>query len=144
MKAANDLVLWDVPFGESRYPSLSLITEEGGDVAMLVVAPSGLDTYPKFLVRFPRVITLLCYEEAYAFNRGYRELTGIDSNRCAYLWTDSPWLQCYRKGREVFAWTDLWHYLIFGGDSIVEVIAAVQPTVERIEENRVIVTKHEV
>jgi hypothetical protein len=144
MDTATDLIRWDVPFAEARDPSVSLIAEQGGDAATLVVAPSGIDRYPKYLVRFGKVIALLCYEEAFAFDRGYRALSGIEPNCCAYLWTDSPWMQSYRKGADVLDWKDLQHYLVCGGDSIVELIASGQPKVEWLDEKRVIETKYEV
>ena len=144
MDTAADLVRWDVPFAEARDPSVSLITEQGGDAATLVVAPSGIDRYPKYLVRFAKVIALLCYEEAFAFDRGYRALSGIEPKCCAYLWTDSPWMESYRKGVDVFEWKDLQHYLVFGGDFIVELVASGQPKVERLDERRVIDTRYKI
>jgi hypothetical protein len=132
-----------VPFAEAHDPSVSLITEQGGDAATIVVAPSGIDQYPKYLVRFGKVIALLCFVEAFAFDRGYRALSGIEPKYCAYIWTDSPWMESYRKGADIFEWEDLQHYLVFGGDSIVELIACGQPEVERLDERRVIATKYE-
>jgi hypothetical protein len=144
MDTATDLVRWDVPFAEAHDPSVGLITEQGGDAAMLVVAPSGIERYPKYLVSFGKVIAVLCYEEAFAFDRGYRALRGIEPKCCAYLWTSSPWLESYRKGADVFEWKGLQHYLVLGGDSIVELIASGQPKIERLDERRVIETKYAV
>lgn len=143
MDTAAELVRWDVPFAGARDPSVSLITEQGGDAVTLVVAPLGIDRYPKHLVRFDKVITLLCYEEAFAFDRGHRALSGIAPDCCACLWTDSPWMKSYRKGTEVFDWKDLQHYLVFGGDSVVELIASGPPKVDRLDERRLIETKYE-
>jgi len=139
----TNLVRWDVPFAEGRDPSVSLITEQGGDVATLVVAPMGTDQYPKFLVRIESVIAVLSYEEAFTFDRGYRELSGIDARICAYRWMDSPWLQSYREGAGIFGWASLQHYLVFGGDSIVEIIAAGEPTIQRIEFKQLLSIQHE-
>ena len=144
MDTTTDFVRWEVPFSAARDPSVSLITEQGADAAMLVVAPSGIDRYPKYLVRFSKVMFLLCYEEAFALDLGYRALSGIEPNCCAYLWTDSPWTGSYRKGADVFEWKDLQHYLVFGGDSIVELIASGQPKLERLDARRVIDVKHEI
>ena len=144
MHTTGHLVRWDVPFADAIDPSVSVITESGGDVVSLVVAPAGVDRYPKFLIRFSKVITLLCCEEAHGFDRGYRDLPGIEQRCCTHIWHDSPWLESYQRGSEVLGWKDLRHYLIFGGDSIVELIASGQPTVERLEDSRVIVTSHEV
>jgi len=138
------LVRWEVPFAEARDPSVSIITERGGDVVTLVVAPKGIDAYPKFLIRFGNVVALLCYEEACAFDRGYRALPGFDRKLSAYLWIDSPWLESYCKGADVFEWKDLQHFLVLGGDSIVEIIAEGQPKLERLENTATNETKHEV
>lgn len=143
----TDLVRWDVPFAEACDPSVSLITEQGeqcGDAATLVVAPHGIDEYPKYIVRFGKVVALLCYEEAFAFDRGYRALSGIELKCCAYLWPDSPWVESYRKGADIFEWKDLQHYLIFGGDSIVELIADGQPKIERFDHPQIIEVRHRV
>ena len=75
---------WDVPFAEARDPSVSIITEHGGDVVTLIVAPTGIDQYPKYRVRFDKVISLLYYEEAFSFHRGYRTPSGsgMATTRC--------------------------------------------------------------
>jgi hypothetical protein len=145
MDTIADLTPWDMPFAEARDPSVSLITEHGGDVASIIVAPHGIDQYPKYLVRFDKVLAVLCYEEALALDRGYPGLPNLPSSVCAYLWADSPWLRASR-GRAVdfLQWPDLQHYLIFGGDSIVELLASGAPYVERIDERRVLEAKHEV
>jgi hypothetical protein len=144
MDAVTRLIRWDVPFAEARYPSVGVITECGGDVTTLVVAPKGIDNYPKFLARFEKVLALLSYEEACALDRGYSALPGFDPECCAYRWIESPWLESYRKGADVFAWKDLRHFLILGGDSIVEVIASGQPKVERLDKRAIMETKHEI
>ena len=145
MNTATDLVRWDVPFAGSRDPSVSLITERGGDVVILVVAPHGIDQYPKYLIRFAKVLGFLCHEEALDFDRGYRALTGLEASVCAYVWADSPWLRASRGyALEFLRLPDLQHYLVFGGDSIVELLASGASKVERIDKKTVIETKYEV
>src|SRR6516162_3212017 len=100
MSTTGHLVRWDVPFAKASHPSVSIITENGGDVISLVVAPAGLEKYPQFLVRFDKVLALLCYEEALALGRDYPEAAGVSSDGCAYLWPDSPWLRA-SHGRAV-------------------------------------------
>jgi hypothetical protein len=145
MDTATDLVRWNVPFAESHDPSVSLITEQGGNVVTLLVAPHGIDQYPKYLVRFDKVLAMLCHEEALDFDRGYRTLTGLEASVCAYVWADSPWLRASRGyAVDFLRLPDLHHYLVFGGDSIVELLASGASKVERIDKKRVIETKHEV
>ena len=43
MDTAADLVRWDVPFAAAKDPSVSVVTEQGGDAATLIVAPDGID-----------------------------------------------------------------------------------------------------
>ncbi|TXT16731.1 MAG: hypothetical protein FD138_4700 [Planctomycetota bacterium] len=147
MDTITDLVRWDMPFAEARDPSVTLIIEQGrksADVAVLIVAPQGIDTYPKYLVRFDKVLAMLCYEEALDLNRGYRTLTGSHDSVCAYIWRSSPWLRASRGYAEFLQLPDLQHYLVFGGDSIVELLASGASKVERIDERTVLETKHEV
>ena len=127
MRTITDLVRWDVPFAEASDPSVSLIAERGGGAAMLVVAPSGIDQYPKYLVRFDRVLVSLYYEEALELGRGYRSLSGIERSVCAYVWADSPWLRASTGHAELLQVDRLAALSSFGGDSIVELIAAGQP-----------------
>jgi hypothetical protein len=144
MATTSHLVRWNVPFAEARHPSVSLITEKGGDVATLVVAPSGIDQYPKYLVRFDKVLALLCHEEALTLGQRYQNLPGIESAVCAYIWADSPWLRDNRGVADLHHLPDLFHYVVFGGDSIVELLASGVSEIERINERTVIETKHEV
>jgi hypothetical protein len=71
MNAIADLTSWDMPFAGAPCPSVSLITEQGGDAATIIVAPHGIDQYPKYLVRFDKVLAVLCYEEALDLERVY-------------------------------------------------------------------------
>ncbi len=64
MDATTNLVPWNVPFAQSEVPCVSLITEQFGSSTTLVVAPDGIDRYPKYLVRFDKVLAALYYEEA--------------------------------------------------------------------------------
>ena len=143
MKAHFDLARWDTPFASSKNPSVSIISEEGGDIINLIISSAGVDTYPKYQIRFQKVIALLQYEEAFAFDRGYRSLTRDHEGCCSYIWKDSPWLKSYEKGSEVFAWKRLDHYLIFGGDSIVELIASELPDIQHIESPSCIITTYQ-
>jgi len=143
MSSAPEIVPWEVPFASSVDPSVGIITENLGETITLVVAPLGIDKYPKYIVRFDRVITSLCYEEACAFDRGYG-YPGKQDGSCAYRWLGSEWLQGYQKGVDLFGWKDLGHYLIFGGDSIVEVIACGTPDIKWLDAKTTITTIHEV
>jgi hypothetical protein len=144
---ADGLVRWETPFSENRFPSISIITENQGDVVSLIVAPDGIDKYPKYVVRFENVITLLCYEEAFAFDRGYKKLNRDEGNLCAYRWINSSWLKEYQKGIDILRKKntgELEHYVVFGGDSNVELIAFGHPKIERIDTKTFLETKQEI
>jgi len=146
-EAVSDLIRWDTPFAIGLDPSVRFITETPDSDAILIVAPGGLGAYPQFLVRFGRVVTLLCYEETCAIDRGFRELIRSEYDLCSYRWTTSPWLKHYRV-LEDFLFTNtpekLHHYVLFGGDSIVEVIALGEPQIERVDQKMTIEVKYEV
>ncbi len=144
MDATTNLVPWDVPFAQSEHPSVSLITEQFGSLATVVVAPHGIDQYPKYLVRFDKVLAAHYYEEALGLRGEYPAVAGLQTRGCAYFWPDSPWLHRSRGWAEDFLqWPELRHYVVFGADDVVEILAF-GATVERIDERRIIETKHEV
>ena len=147
MDATTYLVPWDVPFAKSGplYPSVSLITEQFGSSATVVVAPHGTDQYPKYLVRFDKVLAALYYEEALALRGEYPAVVAdAPTSGCAYLWPDSPWLRASRGWAEFLQWPEPQHYVIFGADDVVELLASGESKVERIDEKTVLETKHEV
>ena len=65
----SELIRWDVPFTEWRGLSTWVITESLDSFAIIVAPLSDKrpeDNYPKYMIRFERVLTLLTYEEACA------------------------------------------------------------------------------
>ena len=142
-EAKSDLIRWDVPFAISRCPSIGVITDPDSSKVVLVVRPHGFEKYPQYLVRFFGVVALLCYDDdPGAFDRGYASLIRSEHDLCAYRWITSPWLQRY----STFNHSDekLSHYLLLGGDSIVEVIALGEAEVEQVDKKTLIEMKHEV
>ena len=92
------LIRWETPFTEARCPSVGLlITSKGIEVDILkaVVAPGGIDEYPKYLVDFGRVIAFTCFEEAHSPERDFGSAEIGETGLCAYRYLDSPWLQSY-------------------------------------------------
>jgi hypothetical protein len=124
-----------------------VIIESSGSDVTLIVAPDGLGAYPQYLVRFGQVVTLLCYEETCAIDRGYGGLVRSEYDLSAYRWITSQWLQHYRVLEDIYfnkSPEKLHHYLLFGGDSVVEVIALGEPQVERVDQKMTIEVKYEV
>ena len=141
----ENIVPWDVPFAQFKYPSVNIITEQFGISAMVVVTNSHSEEYPKYLVHFGKVLAALYYEEAIRLRGQYPDITGGKASGCAYLWPSSPWLQASSNWAKNFLqWPELRHYIIFGGDDIVEILASEVSKIEKIDEKRVIETRHEI
>ena len=142
----TELIRWDVPFAD--WPGLSTwVIVEGFDSFTVVVAPlSGQhpkDNYPKYLVRFDKVITMLAYDEACATHTLFYKMSGWTKGVQAYQLIDSPWLVGYRDCHEIRG-KKLYHYAILGDDSIAEVISVGEARVERVDAKRIIEVTHEV
>ena|ERR1035437_2096444 len=142
-EAKSDLIRWDVPFANGQCPSVGVITDSDTSKVVLVVRPHGFGNYPHYLVRFYNVVTLLRYDDGPgAFDRGYRSLIRSEYDLCAYRWITSPWLFGYSDQKH--SDEEYSHYLLLGGDDIVEVIALGEVEVERVDKQVVMEMKHEV
>jgi hypothetical protein len=129
------LAPWETPFAASRNPSVGLIVDSHGDrTATVVVAPQGIDQYPKYLVRFDQVFSCTVEEEAHgtAFST-VRSPEEPPWQRCTALWVNSPAL-AYESYLAFLGYAGpVRHYLAFGGDNDVGVVAAKAPTISMIE-----------
>ncbi len=140
MNEVTKLIRWETPFTETQFPSVGLIisTEKNGaDILKAIVAPFGIDKYPKYLVNFSRVIAFTCMEEAHAPEMDFASAEIEESGLCAYEFIDSPWLKTYEAWIPFLTNSEkncLYHYLIFGGDNNVEVITQNEPEIEIINE----------
>ncbi|MBS1793140.1 MAG: hypothetical protein JSS81_04765 [Acidobacteria bacterium] len=146
----SKLVPWETPFTESRYPSAIVITSStqqmGAPLPLLaIVAPAGVDKYPKYLVDFGRVVAFTCMEEAYSPRNEFEVAEDENTNLCAYLFPDSPWLASYDPLRYFYSAEVVerfFHYLIFGGDNNIEVITPNVPKIRAIEQSEVLRIEH--
>ena len=140
------LVRWDTPFTDKPYPSVVLMISPWTDLVKAIVAPLGVDAYPKYLVNFGNVIALTCMEEAFSPPRDFGPSLFEESNLSAYEYLDSPWLKSYEEGASVLPYGPgpFHHYVIFGGDNDVEVITPNIPKVDRVEQKSVLVIEGEI
>ncbi|HSK74020.1 MAG TPA: hypothetical protein VK892_20135 [Pyrinomonadaceae bacterium] len=144
------LIRWDTPFTETQFPSAGLIITtkaDEADILKAVVAPQGIDVYPKYLVTFGRVVAFTCFEEAHAPERDFASATIEEENLCAYEYLESPWLKSYDAWRPIYFGNEtdsFYHYLIFGGDNNIEVITPDKPTIEIVEEKTILKIEREV
>ena len=131
--------IWETPFTYADSPSVGLITEPDGDAtALLVVAPGGVDAYPKFLVRFTHVFSVTCGEEAgFAFDLGQNS---SPTNVVAHIWDASPHAAAYSE--TVFAaGLEIRHYVVFGGDNVASIVSGAEPSIELISQPTEILVK---
>ena len=140
----SKLVRWGTPFTETQFPSVGLIIAieaDETDILKAIVAPQGIDVYPKYLVNFGRVIAFTCFEEAHAPERDFASATIEEENLCAYEYLDSAWLKFYDAWKPIYFGNEtdsFYHYLVFGGDNNIEVITPNKPTIEIVEEKTIL------
>lgn len=146
----SELIRWDTPFTENKFPSISLFIqnkEMETDLISVVVAPNGIDEYPKYLVQFGEVVKYSCYEEAFSEEGEIDKAKLIDKNACAYIWENSPSIISYTSGLPFIVGgkaKKLFHYVIFGGDNIIEVVTPNKPVIEKINSQETITIKYRV
>ncbi len=146
------LVRWNTPFTDVRWPSVSVAVAEklgtqGQTTLMAIIAPHGIDKYPKYIVNFGEAIAFTCMEEAFCPERDFYTATIEEPELATYQYLDSPWLKAYENGRHFIARGHLgefFHYLIFGGDNNLEVITPYQPTIKIIEHSKILKIDFEV
>ena len=112
-----------------------------------MVAPDGLETYPKYLVTFGNVIAFTCMEEAFCPPRDFDSTTFDEKNLSAYQYLESPWLKAYENGQHSLSGSHpgpYYHYVIFGGDNNIEVITPNVPTVDCLDAKEVLLIEYEV
>lgn len=135
------LVRWETPFTDSRWPSVLILTEtdrKGRYLMSAVVAPKGIDLYPKYRVHFGEVVAFTCMEEMHFPERDFADAICDEEGLAAYEFLDSTWLKSYSKGEYFLFNTDggtteiLRHFLLVGGDNNVEVITKNMPVFETI------------
>lgn len=128
--ASSFASVWETPFTYAQYPSVGLVMEPHGEqTALLIVAPGGLDAYPKYLVRFAHVFAVTCGEEAGAIlELGQEHSPG---EVIAHLWDASPHSAAYAN-TAFGANLAIRHYVVFGGDNIASVVCGGTPTIETI------------
>lgn len=144
------LELWETPFAREKWPSVTLIPDARGvSTAAILVAPGGIDAYPKYLIWFAAVYAFASEEEAGGLSVYDGRVHGFPGEEgCAYIWRGSPQAAEYsglhpdvaaRGGRGPMV-----HYLVFGADSNVGVVSAEHPEIERLDSPRTIIVAHEV
>lgn len=139
---SKKFVRWETPFTDIRWPSAVVITGPHGGTCPIevVVAPHGVDRYPKYVIEFGDVIAFSCMEEMHFSERDFSEAECEEEGLSAYEFLDSTWLESYRKGEYFLFNTNsenkeqLRHFLIVGGDNNIEVITKNTPKLREVDD----------
>jgi len=87
----SKIVRWDTPFTDISFSAVEFLTTIERDkynILKVLVSPSGIDKYPKFLINFGQVLAFSCMEEAHTPQRDFPPTT--EENLSAYQWLNSP------------------------------------------------------
>lgn len=136
---------WDTPFSSAQFPSAILIADSDGDrTATIVVAPIGLDAYPKYLVRFRAVLAFSVEEEAGPQTYAGAVFPGEPAS-CTFVSADSDHVSAYTGFLDFFGYPGpMLHYVVFGGDNNVAVVAGEPPQIEVVNAQRKLTVEYEV
>jgi len=129
------LVRWNVPFSAAFYPSVTATFETAtllsqGKMEVTISLSDGT----LFRVESTSVLAFTCLDEGCAPKRWFSTVETEQGEISAYHCLESPWLESY-EGCQYDAKGDpipLNHYLIYGGDNIVEFVCQNEPIVTQL------------
>ena len=131
----SKLIRWNVPFSNAFYPSVTAIFETAtqlsqGKMEVTIRASDG----SCFRVESTSVLAFTCLDESCAPKRWFSSVETEQVETCVYQCVESPWIKSYEgcqydeNGKPV----PLNHYLIYGGDNIVEFVCQNEPSVSKL------------
>jgi hypothetical protein len=132
---------WDLPFSDKLFPAVTaFVVPEGWERINVIVMPKGLGAYPGYLLEFAAAPFLMIYNETCAppsVPQWFDMLKSIPKSSTV-IWHNSPLVKLYDGFgnypiRHHTENPKLKHYLILGGDSIVETVAYLDPTVTQFD-----------
>lgn len=132
-------IRWDVPFARAFYPSVTATFETAtllsqGKIEVLISISDGT----LFRVTSSSVLAFTCLDEGCTPQRWFSTVETVQAEICAYRCLESPWIKSYEgcqydaNGNPI----PLNHYLIYGGDYIVEFVCQHEPTVSQLENGK--------
>lgn len=126
---------WDTPFADLRFPSVCALGSAVRGAELTVIVRASVGAYPAYVVRFASAPLAITVDEMNDIaDPAWAAAGGLAVEACTYTWVDSPLLQ--RSGRIGAAarlgepQRPMQHFIIAGGDSLVEVLSTGTPTVE--------------
>ena len=117
-----ELQYWPTPFSDlypSSFPSVEVITQtEACNEVYVQVTPGGFGGYPRYLLHFLQIAAYRCTEESVCplYNLLSNAIIDRNPGRSSYIWLNSPWLKEFDETKGFGVYTELFHFLIFGGD----------------------------
>lgn len=136
---AGRLTRWNTPFTDTTFPAVTLLTDpEVQNSVHLVVAPTGIDRYPKYLVSFEPAVAFKVEDESFPTDVEYRRIQDV-RGVCACECLDSAWVRSFAPSAvivEAYYSDPLRHFIVFGGDVNAEVLSTEEPEITKISEPR--------
>jgi hypothetical protein len=147
-RTSGRAVKWSTPFGDVTFPAVAPIFDPESVKLTVVVMPGGLRKYPGYTVVFADVAFFSVTDETNASTWDHDWVAAGGnalSPSSSYIWEESPLLVRNRHlgVKAVFESATLKHYILAGGDYIVDVLAPGEPTISRFDEPYTVVTKQE-
>ena len=137
----SQLTLWNTPFWDAESLSVSVIADlEEVSTLTVVAAPDGIDRYPKYLLAF-RAAAFKSEDESVAPTKEFSTLRREPRQSCTYYWLNSPWLREYEETKslvDMYYGGRLKHFVVLGGDTIVEILAVEDPEIKEVTSARVV------
>ena len=126
---------WELPFSDKIYPSITAFLPDAWERINVIVMPKGLGVYPGYLLEFSAAPFLQIYNETCAPPSvpQWSDMLKAIPKSSTVIWHDSPLVKLY-DGFGDYPITNhakspkLKHYVILGGDSIVEILAHLEPS----------------
>ena len=135
---------WELPFSGKICPSVTaFVLPDAWERINVIVMPKGLGAYPGYLIEFSAAPFLQIYNETCAppsVPQWFDMLKAIPKSSTV-IWHDSPLVKLY-DGFGDYPITNhanpqkLKHYVFLGGDSIVEILAYLEPSVKEFRERQ--------
>lgn len=131
-----NLVRWDVPFADAFYPSVTAKFETATQLSRgKMDVTIGVSDGTSFRVEATTVLGFTCLDEGCAPQRWFSAVDTEQVKTCAYQCLESPWIESYRGCQfDADGPIPLNHYLIYGGDNIIEFVCQHEPTVSTVND----------
>ncbi len=130
MTNTERLAIWNTPFSERTFPSVSL--RHGDSTSNYVITVRSDKMYE---VQCSSVVSVRVTDESFFPLDPINEIPR-DTSSCTYLWQNSRWVREFDCScdmiHQAFGKNSLIHYILLGGDYNIEFLAAEVPEIVEI------------